>query len=1017
METKIIVLSKDKNGKGDLFGRLTSDLLHVLGYEKPRLNIHKSGREIDFNSNHRAELKIAIGECKAHKEKIGGDQVNKFIGVLDAERRVAKKTKKKPEVVGYFISLSGFTETALQQELDVDNRRVILFDSNNIVKELEAGRVISDLSNAISTSSKLIGGEYHFFNEDVLFATQWGWIRCLFFSKNKQSATHFLLVHAEGQPLITEIARELVEIESSIDNSLSGLMSLNDTLISDEVSMYPTVKDKYFSYLAHELGEIQFEGLPTDKDAGLVKIKLEEIFVPLHFVESNEEDGKRKSSKRESLPEIFEKTSKIAVLAKPGGGKSTLIKRLAMAYAFPERRKEVNDNLPNKEWFPIFFRCRELAEKAQWPITKIINSIPSRAEMIADVELFNGLISQKLQTGLALLLIDGLDEITDDRSRIIFVNQLRTFMATYPSVSLVITSREAGFRVVAGSLAEYCQNFRVAGLETNEIHNLTLKWHKAILDNSENTKVEAKKVSDLIVQDKRIGVLAKNPLLLTTLLFVKRWAGYLPTKKNVLYQEMIKLLLVTWNVEGHEILDIDEAEPQLAYVAYWMTKNGQQTISEDELKRCLIEARKQMPEILGYTNISPNEFISRVESRSSLLIMSGHKRDKLGNLTQIYEFLHLSFQEFLTAKAIVKKYITSEDANLEVVELMKPHASAENWKEVVPLVAVLLERDCKMLISFLVNEARKKNQKKKTRRHLTPFELLIGSCLAYEVQVTPEILEEMIEVYAKSYTGGFSDNSLEVILKSKFSRKFKETVWTLFFATYDDEHFSTIATLIAEIEFLDSNRINAESLDDIFLGLQNDDFRYVTISSLKFMIYCYNIVTKDPSQKRDCTDVLNKLYILLLQDDLFLKYSISWSLAWAGRAGLLDKKNETLFSLKLLEYWIDTPTRYKQLRRVISWAISTVFKPYMKFENVTYDELLKSKIIESFKHPKNEFDSFAAVCLDTAFNRELDSTEVSSFFNQHPHHRRNDLNYALYIEELGITVTTEDDEGKSITLE
>src|SRR5690606_14023832 len=134
------------------------------------------------------------------------------------------------------------------------------------------------------------------------------------------------------------------------------------------------------------------------------------------------------------------------------------------------------------------------------------------------------------------------------------------------------------------------------------------------------------------LKDSRIKVLAENPLLLTTLLFVKRWAGYLPTKKSVLYQEMIKLLLVTWNVEGHEILDIEEAEPQLAFVAYWMTKNGQQTISAEELNNCLIEARKQMPEILGYTNVNPAEFIKRVESRSSLLIMTGHKRLESGSM-------------------------------------------------------------------------------------------------------------------------------------------------------------------------------------------------------------------------------------------------------------------------------------------------------------------------------------------------------------------------------------------------
>jgi hypothetical protein len=66
----IVILEKDVNKKGDLFGRLMSDLFHTLGYDEPRLNIHKSDREIDLTSVHRTEDKVAIAECKAYAETI-----------------------------------------------------------------------------------------------------------------------------------------------------------------------------------------------------------------------------------------------------------------------------------------------------------------------------------------------------------------------------------------------------------------------------------------------------------------------------------------------------------------------------------------------------------------------------------------------------------------------------------------------------------------------------------------------------------------------------------------------------------------------------------------------------------------------------------------------------------------------------------------------------------------------------------------------------------------------------------
>jgi len=108
--SSIKILEKENNKRGDLFGRLMSDLFLALGYEDVRLNIPKIGREVDVEAIHRTEKRRVVAECKATKTKTGGDAVNKFVGVLDAEKRKGLKT------TGYFISLSGFKESAIEQE-------------------------------------------------------------------------------------------------------------------------------------------------------------------------------------------------------------------------------------------------------------------------------------------------------------------------------------------------------------------------------------------------------------------------------------------------------------------------------------------------------------------------------------------------------------------------------------------------------------------------------------------------------------------------------------------------------------------------------------------------------------------------------------------------------------------------------------------------------------------------------------------------------------------------------------
>ncbi|HLP46540.1 MAG TPA: hypothetical protein VK469_11355 [Candidatus Kapabacteria bacterium] len=61
----IRILENEANKRGDLFTRLMKDLFLVLGYDNPRLNIHKSGREMDMEAEHRTEKKRMFAECKA----------------------------------------------------------------------------------------------------------------------------------------------------------------------------------------------------------------------------------------------------------------------------------------------------------------------------------------------------------------------------------------------------------------------------------------------------------------------------------------------------------------------------------------------------------------------------------------------------------------------------------------------------------------------------------------------------------------------------------------------------------------------------------------------------------------------------------------------------------------------------------------------------------------------------------------------------------------------------------------
>lgn len=108
-------------------------------------------------------------------------------------------------------------------------------------------------------------------------------------------------------------------------------------------------------------------------------------------------------------------------------GKTTLLKRLVLAYAFPERSESINDNLPKRSWLPLLIRCRQLSNLTESTITDALHGIVKRAEITELDTAFMLLVKQALRSGETLLLIDGLDEISNENDRLAFIHQLCVF--------------------------------------------------------------------------------------------------------------------------------------------------------------------------------------------------------------------------------------------------------------------------------------------------------------------------------------------------------------------------------------------------------------------------------------------------------------------------------------------------------------------------------------------------------------------------------------------------------------
>lgn len=803
----IYLLETDNNKRGDLFSRRMQDLFHALGYTDFRLDVAKTGREVDIRGSHRLESRIAIAECKATKKRQGGDAVNKFAGVFEAERLMGQTAGASDQYVGYFVSLGGFAGSAVEQEQQLGTRRVVLLGPTQIQAELIAARIVVAEEAASATAVSCLAGGVQAADitcRSTLTAWREGW---LWFCDVRRAGADWatVVIHADGYPLDLSKATEALEAATAAKIPVGAGPLRNPEIISRRGSPSEAI-DRYSKYLLAEFGAITIDGLPADQDVGSRRIALEDLYVPLGLqvdvgtereleVDHDSEAEDAVSSEIEEDDEVDESTYSVgdvmgqhrhvAVLGLPGAGKSTLLKALVVHYASTASTKRTitaSPDLPSAPLLPLVIRCRQLGEAAGRPIREALSGIAARAEMAEYEESFDDMIGDALRDGRALLLIDGLDEIASDRNRVAFVKQLRTFLGTYPSSYVVTTSRQAGFRVVAGALGDVCERYKLAPFDEEDITALTVAWHRLVVGTTPEIEEQARALAASILAVRRVSALAVNPLLLTTLLLVKRWVGELPRKRTVLYQKAIEVLLMTWNVEGHAPLELDEAVPQLAYLAHHMTVAGVQSLTAVELERVLGEARRELPDILGYSTMTPSAFVARVEERSSLLSLSGHKLVD-GVLSPFYEFKHLTFQEYLAAYACVNGFYKSRPGGEQdsFVQALEPHFASEGWREVIPMAGVLSGRRAGQLVDSLAGQLSESCLDLPRRRggtSMTRWSLasVLAQVLGDEPALAPPVAERACRALALSSEwsnpGALSTTG---ILKSRYSSIFLES--------------------------------------------------------------------------------------------------------------------------------------------------------------------------------------------------------------------------------------------------
>lgn len=455
---------------------------------------------------------------------------------------------------------------------------------------------------------------------------------------------------------------------------------------------------------------------------------------------------------------------RLVVLGDPGAGKTTMVRWIATAYLL--RLKEDPDwqelpdvkTLPDEDWLPIVVRCRDLGQSClKGSVSDDVFRHTFRKEEMSEEEAvaLRDVLKDKLKQGQALLMVDGLDEIKDPALRARFCQQIEKINIAYPDAPIIVTSRIVGYREMGFRICRGFEHVTIADLSKDDKDDFARRWC-AVTEPSERQESATEALIDDIHSADRIERITCNPMLLTTLALVKRKVGKLPSRRADLYWEAVQVLL-NWRSEVDEPIDHHEAIPQLEYVAYAMCDRGAQQLREDEIIGLFERMREEYPQVHAARKHSPEEFLRLLERRTGILVEAGHIRH-LGRPVPVFEFRHLTFQEYLAGLALVDGRFPGRNRSLSLAEHIAPLAGTsevnefgettvtENWREAIRLcVASCNDDDVDNVLQAILTPLEGEDAQTTAR----PRAVLAALCLADEPNASEETAQTVLQEFAK----------------------------------------------------------------------------------------------------------------------------------------------------------------------------------------------------------------------------------------------------------------------------
>ena len=406
----------------------------------------------------------------------------------------------------------------------------------------------------------------------------------------------------------------------------------------------------------------------------------------------------------------------------PGMGKSTLMARMTVHMARgslvipdPTMPYQLEPKL-----IPIFLSlgryASELDEAKKCNQSLSLVSYLERTLQDLNISGLIPFIQAALANGTCLILLDGLDEVSDHQTRKEVQEAIRNFILAQSSSTdgmnsynrFLITSRVAGYDQNAFPTYEH---FAIAELTPEQVKDFILRWCRAnarrdygsmMSSQSEGdepftkeAEIMESKLVKVVLDHEGVKELAENPLLLTLLAVMQQNSVELPRERVELYKAVTSTLLENRNIaKGLPTIPEAQAVQRLGPIAFQMQETANSFLRRSEVLASLKQTI--LLEEGGTTDQVTQEaesFLSRIRERSGIFVL---------RTADYFGFFHRTFQEYFAARYVLNQIKNNSD--YWIPEFAK-RASCNDvlWREPFLLAVAYKSSDDEITARQLIN--------------------------------------------------------------------------------------------------------------------------------------------------------------------------------------------------------------------------------------------------------------------------------------------------------------------------